>query len=154
MTYKPFCLYVTGSNLGKSRNSWKLLTTWWLCDTLTWNEFVNQNPTPGSKCSHHKNNHSTTRIICSLLKVQKLMTLHLLNWYFRLNDVCWSMQRVKYGEVYIADTFVNIAFLGKRGLNDFSSLNLLPPLSLAPGSVACTPRLVYTTLLRERHTQK
>lgn len=67
-------------------------------------------------------------------------------------EVC----RVKYEEVYIANTFVNIDFLGKRGLNDFPSLNLLPALSLASASVACIPRVIYTILLRGegRHTQK
>lgn len=63
---------------------------------------------------------------------------------------------MKYGEVYIADTLVNIAFLGKRGLKDFPSLKLLPPLSLASGTGACTPRVIYTILSggEERHTQK
>lgn len=42
-------------------------------------------------------------------------------------------------------TFVNIAFLGKRGLNDFPSLNLLPPLSLASASLACST-VIYTIL--------
>lgn len=62
----------------------------------------------------------------------------------------------KNGEVYIADAFVNIALLGKRGLNDFPSLNLLPSLSLASASVACTPKIICTILLggEERHTQK
>lgn len=65
-------------------------------------------------------------------------------------EVCkeWNMDKF---------TFVNIAVPGKRGLNDFPSLNFLPPLSLASASVACST-VIYTTLGGERgetwHTQK
>lgn len=56
------------------------------------------------------------------------------------------MERVQYGEVYNADTFMNIAFIGKRGLNDFPSLNLLPPPSLASAGVACAPTVIDTDM--------
>lgn len=49
---------------------------------------------------------------------------------------------MKYGQVYIADTFANIAFIGKRGLNYFPSLNLLPPLSLVSAGVAGAPTAI------------
>lgn len=56
------------------------------------------------------------------------------------------MERVQYGEVYNADTFMNIAFIGKRGLNDFPSLNLFPPPSLASAGVACAPTVIETDM--------
>lgn len=56
------------------------------------------------------------------------------------------MKRVQYGEVYNADAFMNIAFIGKRSLNDFPSLNLLPPPSLASAGVACAPTVIETDM--------
>lgn len=53
---------------------------------------------------------------------------------------------MKYGEAYIDDNFATIAFIGRKILNDFPSLNLLPPLSLAPAGVACAPTLIDTDM--------
>ena len=55
---------------------------------------------------------------------------------------------------------MNTAFIGKRGLNDFPSLILLPPLSLSSAGVACAPTVIdtdievqHTSVMTGRHTK-